>query len=133
MPMTHLRRTRVISPLVRGTLNFLFTRPALTPPTHTNFLSLELLKVRHPCNGKVTQRDFPLNGAVNKRFCDVVVASYAGAHHKVAVMSRNTAYAEGMKKCHWNEEDLKPGVRVFEDIRVPAVEKAFVDHLLTFR
>ena len=49
MPMTHLRRTRVISPLVRGTLNFLFTRPALTPPTHTYFLSLELLKVRHPC------------------------------------------------------------------------------------
>ena len=83
-------------------------------------------------NGKDTQRYFHDRGAVNKRFCDVVVASYAGAHHKVAVMSRDTAYVEGMENFCWNEESVKPGVRVFEDIRIPAVGKAFVDHLLTF-
>ena len=82
---------------------------------------------------KVTQRYFTLNGAPNKRFCNVVVASYAGAHHKVAVMSRDTAYAEGMKTCYWNEERLKPGVRVFDDIRNPEVGKAFADHILSFK
>ena len=82
-------------------------------------------------NGNVTQREFKLGGAPNKRFCNVVVASYAGAHHKVAVMSRDTVYAEGMKRFCWNEESLKPGVRVFDDIRNPAVGNAFVDHLLT--
>jgi hypothetical protein len=93
------------------------------------FVSGKTGSVKH---AKVTQREFKLSGAVNKRFCDVVVASYAGAHHRVAVMSRDTAYAEGMKYFSWNEECLKPGVRVFEDISIPAVGKAFVDHLLTF-
>ena len=83
-------------------------------------------------NGKVMQRYFWLRDAPNKHLCDVVVASYAGAHHKVAVMSRNTAYAEGMKKCCWNEEDLKDGVCVFDDIRDPVVGKAFVDHICSF-
>ena len=84
-------------------------------------------------NGKIAQRYFLVRGALNKRFCDVVVASYAGAHHKVAVMSRDTAYVQGMVACSWNEECLKDGVRVFDDIRDPKVGKAFVDYLLMFR
>ena len=94
------------------------------------FVSGKTGSVKH---GKDTQREFKLKGAVNKRFCDVVVASYAGAHHRVAVMSRDTAYVDGMASCCWNEESLKAGVRVFDDIRDPEVGKAFVDHLLTFR
>jgi hypothetical protein len=78
------------------------------------------------------QRQFELKGAPNKRFCDVVVASYSGAYHRVAVMGRDKAYVEGKKYFCWNEDRLDPGVRVFDDIRLPQVGKAFAEHLLTF-
>jgi hypothetical protein len=78
------------------------------------------------------QRYFKLGGAPNKRFCDVVVASYSGAHYRVAVMSRDKAYVEGKRIFFWNEDRLDPGVRVFDDIRHPQVGKAFAEHLLTF-
>jgi hypothetical protein len=78
------------------------------------------------------QRFFKLKCAPNKRFCDVVVASYSGAYHKVAVMGRDKAYVEGKKNFYWNEDRLDPGVRVFDDIRLPQVGKAFAEHLLTF-
>jgi hypothetical protein len=83
-------------------------------------------------NGKDTQRGFELHAAPNSRFCDFVVASYAGKHHKVALMSRDTVYAAGMKTFSWNEERLKEGVRVFEDIRIPDVGKAFAECLASF-
>jgi hypothetical protein len=69
---------------------------------------------------------------VNKHFCDVVIASYAGAHHKVAVMSHETVYVKGMVKFCWNESHLKAGVRIFDDIRIPETARAFADHVLTF-
>jgi hypothetical protein len=83
-------------------------------------------------NNDPKQRAFHLNGAPNKRFCDVVVACYSGLYHKVAVMSRDTAYVEGMKTFCWNESNLKPGVRVFDDIRIPEVARAFANHLRSF-
>jgi hypothetical protein len=89
------------------------------------------------------QRRFPLRKAVNKHFCDVVIASYAGAHHKVAVMSHETVYVKGAaenggaaergpKTFYWNEDHLKAGVRIFDDIRIPETARAFADHVLTF-
>jgi hypothetical protein len=75
---------------------------------------------------------FLLRKAVNKHLCNVVIASYSGAYHKVAVMSHNTVYIEGSKTFNWNENHLKPGVRIFEDIRIPETARAFADHVLTF-
>ena len=66
------------------------------------------------CNEDPKQRDFNLDAAPNKRFCNVVVASYAGALHKVAVMCPDTAYVEGRTHFCWNDNHLKPGVRVFD-------------------
>ncbi len=82
------------------------------------------LKTNDPKQGQ-----FKLKKAVNKHFCNVVIASYSGAYHKVAVMSRNTVYIEGMKTFSWNENHLKPGVRIFEDIRIPETARAFADLL----
>ena len=84
-------------------------------------------------NGDPNQRQFLLSGAPNKRFCDVVIASYSGAHHRVAVMSRDTVYVEGMKFFRWNEKHLKPGVRVFNDISTPEAAKTFADYILSCR
>jgi hypothetical protein len=83
-------------------------------------------------NGDDKQRSFPLSDAPNKRFCDVVVASYSGMYHRVAVMSRDTAYVERTKRFCWNENDLKTGVRVFDDIRNPETGKAFADYVRSF-
>jgi len=84
-------------------------------------------------NGDPKKRFLNLSSAPNKHFCDVVVASYSGAYHTVAVMSRDTVYVEGMKSFRWNEDRLPPGVRVFHDIRIPEVGKAFADYILSFR
>lgn len=78
------------------------------------------------------QRQFHLSGSPNKRFCDVVVAVYSGAHHRVAVIRRDKAYVEGKKSFCWNEDRLDPGVRVFDDIRNPQVAKAFSDYIRSF-
>lgn len=83
-------------------------------------------------NGKVTQRVFDLSSAPKKRFCDVVIASYSGAPNKVAVMSRDTVYVEGIASFSWNETSLKPGVIVFDDIRKPDVGKMFAEYLQDF-
>lgn len=79
------------------------------------------------------QRMFGLGGAPNKQFCDVVVASYSGMYHKVAVIRCDMVYVEGKKYFNWNEDRLDPGVRVFDDIRIPEVGKAFADYILSFR
>ena len=79
------------------------------------------------------RRYFPLGGAPNKQFCDVVVASYSGAYHKVAVICPDKAYVDGKRSFRWNEYKLDPGVRVFHDIRIPEVGKAFANYILSFR
>lgn len=98
---------------------------------HLVFVSAKTATVTDNKNPK--KRQFKLRGAPNKHLCDVVVASYSGTHHKVAVMSRDTVYVEGMKSFSWNEKCLKPGVRIFDDIRNEQVGKAFVDYILSFR
>jgi hypothetical protein len=89
-------------------------------------------KTARVSNEDPKQRRFDLSGAPNKLFCDVVVASYSGAYHRVAVIRRNTAYVDRKKYLCWNEDCLDPGVRVFDDIRVPEVAKAFADYILSF-
>jgi hypothetical protein len=84
-------------------------------------------------HGELKTRCFKLRGAPNKGFCDVVVACYSGAYHRVAVMSRDTAYVDGMKYFCWNENCLKPGVRIFDDIRNEQVGKEFAHYILSFR
>jgi hypothetical protein len=59
----------------------------------------------------------------------VVIASYSGAFHKVAVMTRDTVYVENRKSFNWNEDSLKPGVRIFNDIRTSHDGMAFADYL----
>ena len=83
-------------------------------------------------NGKLKWRNFELGKAPNKRFCDLVVACYSGAYHKVAVIRCDKAYVEGKKHFYWNEDRLDPGVRVFDDIRTPEVARAFADHIRSF-
>jgi hypothetical protein len=79
------------------------------------------------------QRTFHLKGAPNKCFCDVVVASYSGMHHRVAVIRPDTAYVDGKKSFYWNEDKLDTKVRIFDDIRKEEAGKAFVDYILSFR
>jgi hypothetical protein len=83
-------------------------------------------------NDDPEQRTFPLGGAPNKRFCDVVVACYSGAYQRVAVIRPDKAYVEGKKNFCWNEARLDPGVRIFDDIRKDKMGKAFVDYILSF-
>jgi len=78
-------------------------------------------------------RSFHLGSAPNKRFCDAVIASFSGAYHRVAVMSRDTAYVDGMKTFCWSEKHPKPGVRIFDDIRKEHVGKEFAHYILSFR
>jgi hypothetical protein len=94
------------------------------------FVSGKTATVHH---NNPNRRYFKLGNAPNKHFCDVVVASYSGAHHTVAVMSRDTVYVAGKKSFRWNEDRLDPGVRVFHDIRIPEVGKAFADYIISFR
>jgi hypothetical protein len=81
------------------------------------------------------QKSFPLNKAPNVRLCDCVIASYSGAHHKIAVMSRDTVYGAGKKHFYWNENKSSKmqGVRIFEDIRDPKTARAFSAHLVSFK
>jgi len=83
-------------------------------------------------HGSETQRYFQLSAGVNHRFCDLVIASYSGAFHKVAVMARDIVYVDGMKTFCWNEKKLKQGVRIFQDVRTPRDGKAFADHIRSF-
>jgi hypothetical protein len=84
-------------------------------------------------NNEPKHRSFLLNGAPNKSFCNVVVASYSGARHKVAVMSRDTAYVKGAKSFCWSDGRSKPGVCVFDDIRTSEDARKFSDYILSFR
>ena len=79
------------------------------------------------------QRYFHHRSAPNKRFCDVVVASYSGAYHRVAVMSRDAVYVAANTNFCWNEDRLDPGVRIFDDIRKEEVGKEFAHYILSFR
>lgn len=78
-------------------------------------------------NNNVHQRYFLLNVAPNKHFCDVVVASYAKNHQRVAVMAPSDVYIAG-SFC-WNEKDLKKGVAIF-DLDTEAEE--FLKHVFSF-
>jgi hypothetical protein len=82
---------------------------------------------------KQTGRFFPIKAAPNAHFCDAVIAVYGGAFHKVAVILSNTVYNTQSREFRWNENKLKLGMRVFEDIRTPYDGKAFADYLLSLR
>jgi hypothetical protein len=73
---------------------------------------------------KSTRREFSLGKAPKAHFCDCVIASYAGAHHKVAVLSCGTVYGNGKQFFYWNEmkSSTMRGVRIFEDVRDPLQE-----------
>ena len=96
------------------------------------FVSGKTGTAKHKHN-KTKQRHFPLGGAPNKGFCNVVVACYSGAYHRVAVMSRDTVYGNGKKSFYWNEDQLDPKVRIFDDIRNERVGKEFAHYILSFR
>jgi hypothetical protein len=94
------------------------------------FVSGKTGTVKH---NKTKKRYFPLGGAPNKRFCDVVVASYSKAYHRVAVIHRDTAYGAGKTHFYWNEDRLDPKVRIFDDIRKEETGKEFAHYILSFR
>jgi hypothetical protein len=85
--------------------------------------------------GKQTMRYFRTAKAPNKHLCDCVIASYTGAHHKIAVMTRDTVYKSGKSSFYWNELNAATMncVRVFEDVRDPDIARAFASHVASFK